>query len=263
MSAVLAAILELPACMPLFPPVSLPLPPFPPPIFNYHAEYLADVTTTRLLSSRKLLLVLDLDHTLIHATTVVLHCPRSEITMPLGTCALLSSPPVLPSPPLLSCLSFLSPFYLSSFPLAVSRLLCTPCFPSADSHTASSDTRLLVRFADEALVDLGGVWYHIKARRGLFAFLEDAHERFELEVYTFGTRLYADAVVGFIDPTHKYFGDRVVTRCAHSTHALALRPLLVDSLITHLLACNRSLDIPAAVVLNSIRWNLCATACIT
>lgn len=66
--------------------------------------------------------------------------------------------------------------------------------------------------ADEDLFELGGNWYNVKARPGLQIFLEEAAKLFELEVYTFGTRAYADAVVRFLDPSGALFSDRVITR---------------------------------------------------
>ena len=71
--------------------------------------------------------------------------------------------------------------------------------------------------ADEALFQLGSVWYNVKARPQLQHFLQQASKLYKLEVYTFGTRAYASEVVKFIDPEGLYFEDRIVTRCR--THA--------------------------------------------
>jgi TFIIF-interacting CTD phosphatase-like protein len=54
--------------------------------------------------------------------------------------------------------------------------------------------------------------YQVKSRPCVREFLEAAHALFELEVYTFGTRPYADAVVAFLDPGGRFFGTRVVSR---------------------------------------------------
>ncbi len=64
--------------------------------------------------------------------------------------------------------------------------------------------------------------YQVKARPFVREFLAAANDLFELEVYTFGTRPYADAVVRFLDPDKRYFGERVVSRWAQSDTRLFL-----------------------------------------
>lgn len=54
--------------------------------------------------------------------------------------------------------------------------------------------------------------YYIKMRPGLKNFLQEMSKKYELHVYTAGTRIYARNVVNIIDPEQKIFGDRVITR---------------------------------------------------
>jgi RNA polymerase II subunit A-like phosphatase len=54
--------------------------------------------------------------------------------------------------------------------------------------------------------------YYIKLRPGTVEFLEELHDRFEMHIYTMGTRSYAHAVANVIDPDKKYFKDRILSR---------------------------------------------------
>ncbi len=83
--------------------------------------------------------------------------------------------------------------------------------------------------ADMLLIESTSFRYVVKARPGLSEFLAQATKLFELEVYTFGTRPYADAVVRFIDPDGVYFGDRVVSRCGMHVVPVARSLLLSEA----------------------------------
>ncbi|KAL4810259.1 hypothetical protein BDV18DRAFT_130608 [Aspergillus unguis] len=78
------------------------------------------------------------------------------------------------------------------------------------NHAAVSDVRAF------QLVDDGpgmrGCWYYIKLRPGLETFLQNVSEMYELHIYTMGTRSYAQAIAGIIDPERKLFGDRILSR---------------------------------------------------
>lgn len=54
--------------------------------------------------------------------------------------------------------------------------------------------------------------YYIKLRPGLVEFLERISERYEMHVYTMGTRAYAQEIAKIIDPEMKYFGNRIISR---------------------------------------------------
>lgn len=57
-----------------------------------------------------------------------------------------------------------------------------------------------------------GCWYYIKLRPGLAEFLDTIAQMYELHIYTMGTRQYAQQIAAIVDPDHKYFGDRILSR---------------------------------------------------
>jgi RNA polymerase II subunit A-like phosphatase len=57
-----------------------------------------------------------------------------------------------------------------------------------------------------------GCWYYIKLRPGLEAFLETIAQKYELHIYTMGTRAYAQNIAKIVDPQQKIFGDRILSR---------------------------------------------------
>ncbi|KAK1391259.1 RNA polymerase II C-terminal domain phosphatase-like [Heracleum sosnowskyi] len=61
-------------------------------------------------------------------------------------------------------------------------------------------------------LNASGVKYLTKIRPFVRKFLQEASKLFELYVYTHGTRDYARAIVGFLDPYGVYFGSRVISR---------------------------------------------------
>ncbi|KAJ2078652.1 CTD phosphatase Fcp1 [Coemansia sp. RSA 988] len=54
--------------------------------------------------------------------------------------------------------------------------------------------------------------YFIKLRPGLRQFLESISQLYEMHIYTMGSRPYADAVAGIIDPEGRYFNRRILSR---------------------------------------------------
>lgn len=54
--------------------------------------------------------------------------------------------------------------------------------------------------------------YYVKIRPGLKEFLENMYRYYEMHVYTMATRSYAVAIAKIIDPEGKYFGDRILSR---------------------------------------------------
>eukprot|EP00775_Hariotina_reticulata_P011392 gene11392-11540_t len=59
---------------------------------------------------------------------------------------------------------------------------------------------------------LGRVGMWTKLRPGVRDFLKRAAERFELWIYTAGSKAYADAMVDLLDPQGAYFGGRVIAQ---------------------------------------------------
>ncbi|KAJ7184132.1 hypothetical protein C8R46DRAFT_1062975 [Mycena filopes] len=62
------------------------------------------------------------------------------------------------------------------------------------------------------MLENDGPMYYIKRRPGWQAFLEDMATKYQMHVYTMGTRAYAEQVCALIDPTGKVFGGRLLSR---------------------------------------------------
>lgn len=124
------------------------------------AESVSSVVARRLFDNKQLSLVLDLDHTLVHATddpqaaAILQHSPENVD---------LSS--------------------VTSFSLPSSR----PSHRNADTM-------------------------HLKLRPNLAEFLERVAVKFNLHIYTMGSRAYADRVARLIDPDNRFFGGRITSR---------------------------------------------------
>ncbi|KAG8741661.1 Carboxy-terminal domain (CTD) phosphatase [Ceratobasidium sp. 414] len=58
----------------------------------------------------------------------------------------------------------------------------------------------------------GGCWYYIKPRPGLADFLKNLSTKYEMHVYTMGTRAYAMEVCAAIDPDGSIFAGRILSR---------------------------------------------------
>ena len=121
-----------------------------------------DEAKRRLLASRKLSLVVDLDQTIIHAT----------VDPTVGEWQQDAENP---------------------------------------NHDAVKDVRSFL-LKDEGPGNKGSCWYYIKLRPGLKDFLEDVAKIYELHIYTMGTRQYAKNIADIVDPAHRIFGDRILSR---------------------------------------------------
>ncbi|KAI0800691.1 hypothetical protein C8Q74DRAFT_1238166 [Fomes fomentarius] len=64
----------------------------------------------------------------------------------------------------------------------------------------------------EKLIEQEGCMYYIKPRPGLTEFLQSLSTKYEMHVYTMGTRAYAEEVCAAIDPGGKIFGNRILSR---------------------------------------------------
>lgn len=78
------------------------------------------------------------------------------------------------------------------------------------NHDAVKDVRSFL--LDDDARDKPGCWYYIKLRPNLREFLEKVSIMYELHIYTMGTRAYAKNIADIIDPEHKIFGDRILSR---------------------------------------------------
>lgn len=123
------------------------------------AESISSATARRLFESNRLSLVLDLDHTLVHATddpragAILYHSPEDA-----------------------------DKSSVASFTLG----------PTFDSRTAA--------------------FMHVKLRPNVMKFLDRVSKKFELHIYTMGSRPYADQIANLIDPDKRLFSGRITSR---------------------------------------------------
>lgn len=82
--------------------------------------------------------------------------------------------------------------------------------PSNPNYDAVKDVRAF-QLVDDA-PGVRGCWYYIKLRPGLEIFLEELSKKYEMHIYTMGTRAYAENISKLVDPDRKYFGDRILSR---------------------------------------------------
>ncbi|KAK5115177.1 hypothetical protein LTR85_009935 [Meristemomyces frigidus] len=81
---------------------------------------------------------------------------------------------------------------------------------SNPNHDAVKDVRKF-QLVDEGLPGRG-TWYYIKLRPGLKEFLQTIAQYYELHIYTMATRAYAKEISNIVDPDHKLFADRILSR---------------------------------------------------
>ncbi|EHN00710.1 Fcp1p [Saccharomyces cerevisiae x Saccharomyces kudriavzevii VIN7] len=55
-------------------------------------------------------------------------------------------------------------------------------------------------------------WYYVKVRPGLKEFFDKVAPLFEMHIYTMATRAYAIQIAKIVDPTGELFGDRILSR---------------------------------------------------
>ncbi|KFY21951.1 hypothetical protein V493_06964 [Pseudogymnoascus sp. VKM F-4281 (FW-2241)] len=84
--------------------------------------------------------------------------------------------------------------------------------PTSPNYEAVKDVKSFQLHDDGPRGLASGCWYYIKMRPGLAHFLTTIAEKYELHVYTMGTRAYAQEIAKIVDPEHKLFGDRIISR---------------------------------------------------
>jgi FCP1-like phosphatase family protein len=143
-------------------------------VLQLSAEEAASVSAsklTNLRNSKRLALVLDLDHTLLHAIQVEGQTPSRTA--------------------------------------ATARVIDgTTGIGSGDG----TEDNLVHHLPIEEIDRLTVKHLVMKKRPFLDEFLEKASEFCQMTVYTAGTRRYAEAVARVIDPSRRYFADRIVSR---------------------------------------------------
>ena len=61
-------------------------------------------------------------------------------------------------------------------------------------------------------VQKGGAVQHTKLRPYVHRFLKNISNYYELQIFTFGSKAYANAIVKYLDPQKKYFQNRILSR---------------------------------------------------
>ncbi|SPO20264.1 related to FCP1 - TFIIF interacting component of CTD phosphatase [Ustilago trichophora] len=137
-------------------------------------------STSHLLSQRKLALIVDLDQTVIHATVdpTVGEWMRDE------------------SNPNYEALKSVGKFRLG---------IDGEEIKDDDDESAPKDSAAALR-ASRAC------WYYVKPRPGVPQILKQLSDKYQLHVYTMGTRSYANCVCKLIDPDASIFGNRILSR---------------------------------------------------
>ncbi|SOV08846.1 uncharacterized protein UDID_04690 [Ustilago sp. UG-2017a] len=144
------------------------------------AQHLGPGTTTHLLSQRKLALVVDLDQTIIHtaADPTVGEWMKDE------------------SNPNYEALKSVAKFRLG---IGGEEIKDDDDFPAPKDSAA-------------ALEASRACWHYVKLRPGVPEILKKLSEKYQLHVYTMGTRWYANLVCKLIDPDASIFGNRIMSR---------------------------------------------------
>ncbi|KAI9512484.1 hypothetical protein F5148DRAFT_1279614 [Russula earlei] len=177
-----------------------------PKVSLEEAQRIERETAMHLFSTRKLSLIVDLDQTIVHATvdpTVgdwiaegeaweARQGASSEAESDSDQSSQGEDDQVNPN---WEALKDVKKFRLSpeSFGLP----------PSPDGRRAKGK---------EKAVETQGCLYYVKPRPGCHDFLSSVATKYEMHVYTMGTRAYAEEVCKAIDPDAKFFGGRILSR---------------------------------------------------
>lgn len=79
-------------------------------------------------------------------------------------------------------------------------------------HTTNDDVPPNLKDVFHFKLNKNGPWYHTRLRSYTNKFLENMFKLYELHICTFGVREYAHHIAHFLDPTKKYFGQRILSR---------------------------------------------------
>lgn len=144
------------------------------------AQRLDSESISQLLAQRKLALIVDLDQTVIHATVdpTVGEWMKDETN------------------PNYQALKSVGRFRLG---------IDGEEIKDDDDESAPKD-------AAAALKASRACWYYVKPRPGVPRILKELSKKYELHVYTMGTRSYANCVCKLIDPDASIFGNRILSR---------------------------------------------------
>lgn len=162
-------------------------------VSSAEAARLDSESTRHLLSQRKLALIVDLDQTIIHATVDPTVGEWMKDT----------------KNPNHRALKNVGKFFLGVDGKAVIEPV-SAAEDEAREESGGSDEGSPNNAGTDQHGD--GCWYYVKPRPGLQRFLQELSERYEMHVYTMGTRTYAESVCKLVDPHGAIFGARITSR---------------------------------------------------
>ncbi|KAF8203863.1 hypothetical protein BJ912DRAFT_941247, partial [Pholiota molesta] len=184
---------------------------FGPTVSLEEAQRIERETAEHLLKSRKLSLIVDLDQTIVHATvdpTVGEWINEGEAWEARQAKKASTTPPESGDAnagadnededecnPNWEALKDVKRFRLGPESFGPASL--------RDAHRGKGKNKM---------VETEGCMYYIKPRPGWKEFLRDCAAKYEMHVYTMGTRAYAEEVCAAIDPDGSIFGGRVLSR---------------------------------------------------
>lgn len=96
--------------------------------------------------------------------------------------------------------------------MTILQAVCDPTVGEWMNDPSNPNYAVLQDVKKFTLADGPTQWYYVKLRHGLAEFLERISQLYELHIYTMGTRAYANEIAKLIDPDHKLFGDRIISR---------------------------------------------------
>lgn len=189
---------------------------FGPTLSLEEAQRLEAETANQLLQARKLSLIVDLDQTIVHATvdpTVGEWIAEGEAwEEKQGTRA---EKRAVKAKRLADFSAQADPESSSDSDSSVSSTSSTKSTPPNPNWDALKDVHRFqlgpVNFHGP-LDPSNSCTYYIKPRPGWQQFLASLSHKYEMHVYTMGTRSYADAVCKILDPVGSIFGGRVLSR---------------------------------------------------
>jgi FCP1-like phosphatase family protein len=175
----------------------------------------------RLRSARKLTLVLDLDHTLVHAVNqpevaaAVFRAMKEQEQQSAGKQKEATEEQNKSNDDPIDDISLSSDKALHgpTAPAAPASLSADYLAYAEGKAALPLNTVVPTHRDDMWLFTDGYSVFTIKLRPHVRRFLEEMSSLFELQVDTYGTRGYAKKIVAILDPQGKLFGDRIVSRC--------------------------------------------------
>ncbi|KAF8913223.1 hypothetical protein CPB84DRAFT_529609 [Gymnopilus junonius] len=177
---------------------------FGPTVSLEEAQRIERETAQHLFKARKLSLIVDLDQTIVHATvdpTVGEWIDEGEAWEARQAAKAKAAEGAAPSDDEDEC----NPNWEAL--KDVKRFRLGPESFGPPSLRGSSRNK-----GKNKMVETEGCMYYIKPRPGWQEFMRETATKYEMHVYTMGTRAYAEEVCAAIDPDGSIFGGRILSR---------------------------------------------------